>query len=72
LLPYAIQYTSSDIPEEKMIDIAEAMGKIVNNKSKALSKIIKALEKFDSDIKILANLKSIGAKKNDFERNSLL
>jgi len=45
LLPHVIEYNSSDIPEERMIDIAEAMGQTANNKSKALSKIIKALEK---------------------------
>lgn len=74
LLPHILEYNSSDIPEERMIDIAEAMGETPKNKSKALSKITKALEKLAGDIKMLTSLKSIGVKKNDFDhiaQNSL-
>jgi len=74
LLPYVIEYNSTDVPEERLIDIAEAMGKTARTKSKALKKIIEAIQKLSNDVEIPSTLKSIGAQKRDFEniaQNSL-
>jgi len=68
LLPHVLEYNSSDIPEERIIEMAEAMGKTANSKSKALSKIIKELEKLVSDINLPTNLKAMGVKKKHFEQ----
>lgn len=74
LLPHVLEYNSSEIPEQRMIDIAEAMGQTASNKSEALGKITEALQKLSSDIEIPANLSAIGVKENDLEniaKNSL-
>jgi len=74
IFPHALEYNSSDIPEERMIDIAEAVGQTANNKSEALAKITESVQKLASDVELPANLSLIGVKEADFEsiaQNSL-
>lgn len=74
LMPHVLEYNSSDIPEERLIDIAEAMGQTANTKSEALGKIIEAIQRLASDVELPPNLNAIGAKESDFEhiaQNSL-
>lgn len=67
LLPHVLQFNAPAIPDDKMMNIAEAMGQTASNKTEALEKIISTFEDLRNDINIPRDLKAIGAHEEDFD-----
>ncbi|NPV91175.1 MAG: iron-containing alcohol dehydrogenase [Firmicutes bacterium] len=68
LLPYVIEFNSAAIPEERLLDIAAAVGETAGNKNKAVDKICGAIRRLSSDIGIPSGLEQMGANKDDFSQ----
>lgn len=52
LLPHVLEFNSKAVPEQRIIDMAEAMGQKANSKAEAVEKIIYAVEDLASQINI--------------------
>jgi alcohol dehydrogenase len=67
LLPYILEFNSVGVPENRMLQLAEAVGEKADSKAEAVEKISNALKKLCSDIKIPDGLKKMGVQENDID-----
>lgn len=67
LLPYVFEYNSSAVPEEKILRLAEAMGKKATSKPDAVEKIFTALKNLAAAIGIPGGLDKMGVNERDFD-----
>ncbi|KUO78990.1 MAG: lactaldehyde reductase [Desulfosporosinus sp. BRH_c37] len=67
LLPYVFEFNSVSIPEQRIMQLCEAMGTITHNRSQAIDLIIDSIKNLSSKIEIPSRLSEMGLKESDFE-----
>ena len=67
LLPYVFEFNSVSIPEQRIMQLCEAMGTITHNRSHAVDLIIDSIKNLSSKIEIPSRLGEMGLNKNDIE-----
>lgn len=65
LLPHVFEFNSAAVPEDKILQLAEAMGETASSKPKAVEHIMKTIQKLGSDIAIPDGLKKMGVLEDD-------
>lgn len=67
LLPYVLETNSPEVPEERILNIADAIGQSAKNKTEAVEKIKTAIQQLTSDIGLPTKLEYLTVNENDFE-----
>ena len=67
LLPYVFEFNSVSIPEQKIMQLCEAMGTVTHNRSHAVDLIIDLIKNLNSRIEIPSRLREMGLDEGDIE-----
>jgi alcohol dehydrogenase len=67
LLPHVLEFNAPAIPEERLLEMAAAMGEIVDSRNKALKKMIDFILKLNAAIGIKNGLKKMGVEPEPLE-----
>jgi alcohol dehydrogenase len=67
LLPYVFEFNSVSVPEQRIMQLCNAMGNITNNRAQAVDLIMDSIKRLSSGIGIPGRLNEMGLDKNDIE-----